>query len=65
MDMGYAPEHVLTAEIPDEVSPSQNPNFLPDLLSRMTLVPTGPAETLAGGFKGGPKRVGQRSRKGR
>ena len=39
IDMGYAPEHVLTAEIPDEGSPSQNPNFLPDLLSRMTLVP--------------------------
>lgn len=39
IDMGYAPEHVLTAEIPDEGSPSQNPNFLPDFLSRMKLVP--------------------------
>ncbi len=37
--LGYAPEHVLTAEIPDDGSPSQNPNFLPDLLARMKLVP--------------------------
>jgi hypothetical protein len=39
IDMGYAPEHVLTAEIPDEGSPSQNPNYLPDLLSRMRVAP--------------------------
>jgi len=39
IDIGYAPEHVLTAEIPDEGSPSRNPNFLPDLLSRVKTLP--------------------------
>ncbi len=50
IDMGYAPQHVLTAEIPDAGSPSRNPNFLPDLLARMKLLPgvqaAGAARTL-------------------
>ena len=39
IDLGYAPAHVLTAEIPDEGSPSRNANFLPDLLARVKALP--------------------------
>ena len=61
IEMGYTPEHVLTAEIPDEGSPSQNPNFLPDLLSRMKLVPgvqaVGAARTLPLAFDPAPMQA--------
>lgn len=39
IDLGYAPEHVLTAEVPDAGGPARNPNFLPELLARLKTAP--------------------------
>ncbi len=39
IDLGYAPEHVLTAEVPDTGGPARNPNFLPELLARLKTAP--------------------------
>lgn len=61
IDVGYSPSHVLTAEIPDEGSPSQNPNFLPELLSRMRLAPgvesAGATRTLPLSFDSAPMQA--------